>query len=65
MSDSSPPEFDIASAAERIRAEERLETVSRQERFREAKSQLEAALAVLRGFPAVRRVITWGSILRP
>lgn len=65
MGSSDPGEFDVGAAARRIRSEEEREARIRLERFRDASRQVDSALAVLRGFPSVRRVILWGSILRP
>ena len=57
--------IDIASAAKRIVREDELVRAQRQARYQQARSEFEAALGAAQSFPAVRKIITWGSILRP
>lgn len=57
--------IDISRAAERIARESEALDRKRAALYARAKTEFEAAVGVAKEFPDVRRVITWGSILRP
>ena len=57
--------IDLERAAARILAEDAEHERLRAERYEQAQRELERALDVIHGFPEVRRVRVWGSLLRP
>jgi predicted nucleotidyltransferase len=57
--------IDLSRVAARFRAEDEQRERAVAQRYERAQSELERALEVIRGFPQVRRVRVWGSLLRP
>ena len=63
--DGDPTRINISRVAENMRRQDRERTERRHALHAEAQRQLDAAVEVAKRFPAVKRVRTWGSILRP
>src|SRR6056297_1501869 len=63
--DGDPTRINISRVAENMRRQDRERTERRHPLHAEAQRQLDAAVEVTRRFPTVKRVRTWGSILRP
>ena len=63
--DSDPNRMDISRVAENLRRQDRERDDRRRALHAEAQHQLDAAVEVAKQFPSVKRVRTWGSILRP
>ena len=57
--------IDISRVAARMREQDDQQARERSRRYAEARRQLDAAIAVAAGFPEVRRIRVWGSLLRP
>lgn len=58
-------ESDARAVAERMRREEDERRRANEARYRHARRDLDALVACAAGFPGVRRVLVWGSLLRP
>lgn len=57
--------IDISAAAKRMRQQDAEQAAERSARYAVAQEDLGRVLEILRRYPAVKRVRTWGSMLRP
>jgi len=58
-------ESDARAVAERMRREEDQRRRANEARYQRARQELDTLIACAAGFPSVRRIIVWGSMLRP
>lgn len=55
----------VHKVSERFRRADQLKRESRAKRYAEALRQLDRATEIVRTFPSARRLLTWGSVLKP